>query len=83
MLLLFVLHEKKTLHFPSAVTDRVALRMTYLEKCKQFSKGLSENVVRQTRLNPGWNQMSNLISDISSRHILLGRELLWVWCLIH
>lgn len=78
-LLLFVLHEEKNLHFPSAGTDWVAPSMIYLEKGKQFSKGSPENVVRQAKLKPGWNQMSNLISDISLRYILLGWELLWVW----
>lgn len=75
--------RKKNLHFPSAGTDWVAPSMIYLEKGKQFSKGSPENVVRQTKLKPGWNQMSNLISDISLRYILLGRELLWVWWLSH
>lgn len=61
---------KKNPHFPFAGAVCAALRVIYLEKNKQFRKCSPENVVSQTNLKPGWNQMRNFMSDISS---LLGQ----------
>lgn len=69
-LLLFVTHVGKNPHFSLAGVVCAALRGIFLEKDKQFRKGSPGNVVSQTNLKPGWNQMSNLMSDMSS---LLGQ----------
>lgn len=74
---------KKILLFSLAGAICAAPRVIYLEKNKQFRKSSPYNVVSQTNLKLGWNQMSNLMSAISSRCISLGRELLWVWWLSH
>lgn len=69
-LLLFVSLGKKFPHFPFTGAVCAALRVIYPEKNKQFRKGSPENVVSQTNLKPGRNQMRNLVSDIAS---LLGQ----------